>query len=68
MSVYRLLNVDFTEDVGELRKVLVKKILDEKGVPESYDLLSFFSSGSTHISRHFEEKYIQVISRMPSSA
>ena len=64
MSVYSLLNVDFTEDVSELRKVLVKKILDEKDVPESYELLSFFSAGSTYISRHFEGKYIQIIYRI----
>jgi len=67
MSVYSLLNVNFTEDVSELRKVLVKKILDEKDVPESYELLSFFSAGSTHISKHFEGVFIQAIYRIKSA-
>ena len=44
MSLYMKLNEDFSGDVSWLRKELVKKVLDENIVTESYDLFGSFIS------------------------
>ena len=67
MAMYKTLNKQFDGDVGELRKILIKKIIDEGKVTLSYDLLSFFHSDSNHIAREFELQFLEVIYRVKSA-
>ena len=46
MSLYTKLNEDFSADVSWLRKELVKKVLDENIVTESYDCLLYTSDAA----------------------
>ena len=45
MGLYRMLAEDFSGDVSRLRKDLVKTILDENIMIESYEMLSLFHAG-----------------------
>ena len=67
MAMYKTLKKQFDGDVGELRKLLIKKIIDEGKVTLSYDLLSFFHSDSNHIARKFELQFLEVIYRVKSA-
>ena len=42
MSLYKKLDQDFSGDVSWLRKKLVKKMLDENSIVDSYELYSSF--------------------------
>ena len=67
MSLYTKLNEDFSADVSWLRKELVKKVLDENIVTESYDLFGYYISGSGIISKEFENEYTQIVYRIKSA-
>ena len=64
MSLYTKLNKDFSADVSWLRKELVKKVLDENIVTESYDLFGSYMNGAAIISREFENEYTQIVYRI----
>ena len=67
MSLYTKLDEDFSADVSWLRKELVKKVLDENIVTESYDLFGYYISGSGIISKEFENEYTQIVYRIKSA-
>jgi len=67
MSLYEMINEDFSDDVDWLLEKLVKKILDEGVVPESYDLISQFISGGRFVGRDFENAFTQVAYRIKSA-
>jgi len=66
MGLYATLTKKYGSDVSDLRNILVKKILDEGNIAESYELLSFFATG-TVISREIELEYADVIFRVKSA-
>ena len=69
LGLYETLCETFTDDVRELRKILVKKILDEGNTIESYDLVSAFmiDKNGGMIGRAFELQFAQFIYRVKSA-
>ncbi|MAH43989.1 hypothetical protein CL614_09800 [archaeon] len=66
MGLYKMLAQDFSGDVSRLRKDLVKTILDENAMIESYDMLSLFHA-DVGIGQNFERQFAQVIFRVKSA-
>lgn len=66
MGMFSMLAEDFSGDVSRLRKDLVKTILDENVMIESYDVFSLFRAG-VGIGQHFEQQFAQVIFRIKSA-
>ena len=66
MGLYRMLAENFSEDVSRLRKDLVKTILDENIMIESYEVLSLFHAG-VGIGQTSEREFAQVIFRVKSA-
>ena len=65
MSLYKKLNQDFSGDVNWLRKELVKKILDEGIMVESYELFSQFIHSASRLSV-LDEEFVEAIYRIKS--
>lgn len=65
MSLYKKLDQDFSGDVSWLRKKLVKKILDESSIADSYELFSHFMYHGGHVSEFIEE-FVEAIYRVKS--
>lgn len=66
MGLYRMLAEDFSGDVSRLRKDLVKTILDENIMIESYEMLSLFHAG-VGVGQISEREFAQVIFRVKSA-
>ena len=66
MGLYAKLTKRYGSDVGDLRKVLVKKILDEGKTIESYDVLSLWMA-NTDIGRDFEDEIVDAVYRIKSA-
>jgi|ETNmetMinimDraft_30_1059905.scaffolds.fasta_scaffold183043_1 hypothetical protein len=69
LGLYETLCGTFNDDVRELRKILIKKILDEGNTIESYDLISAFmiDKNGGMIGREFELQFTQFIYRVKSA-
>jgi hypothetical protein len=65
VSLYKKLNQDFSGDVNWLRKELVKKILDEGIMVESYELFSQFIHSASRLSV-LDEEFVETIYRIKS--
>ena len=65
MSIYKKLDQDFSGDVSWLRKKLVKKMLDENSIVDSYELFSSFLHQGGYISE-LEEEFIAAIYKVKS--
>ena len=66
MGLYAKLTKRYGSDVGDLRKVLVKKILDEGKTISSYDVLSLWMA-NTDIGRGFEDEIVDTVYRIKSA-
>ena len=66
MGLYATLTKKYGSDVSDLRKVLVKKILDEGKTIESYEVLSLWMV-DTNIGQGFENEIVDVIYRIKSA-
>ncbi len=65
MSLYKKMDQDFSGDVSWLRKELVKKILDEGIMVESYELFSQFIHSASRLSV-LDEEFVEAIYRIKS--
>ena len=66
MGLYAKLTKKYGSDVSDLRKILVKKILDESKVIESYDVLSLWMV-DTNIGQIFEDEIVDAVYRIKSA-
>ena len=66
MGLYAKLTKKYGSDVSDLRKILVKKILDESKVIESYDVLSLWMV-DTNIGQVFEDEIVDAVYRIKSA-
>ena len=66
MGLYAKLTKKYGSDVSDLRKILVKKILDESKVIESYDVLSLWMV-DTNIGQVFENEIVDAVYRIKSA-
>lgn len=68
MGLYTTLIKKF-DDAKELRKILVKKILDERNTIESYDVLSLWmvDTNGGAVGRNFEQQFVEFIYRVKST-
>ncbi len=68
MGLYTTLIKKF-DDAKELRKILVKKILDEKKTIESYDVLSLWmvDTNGGSVGQDFEQQFVELIYRVKSA-
>lgn len=66
MGLYATLTKKHGSDVSDLRKVLVKKILDEGKTIESYEVLSLWMV-DTNIGQVFENEIVDLIYRIKSA-
>ena len=66
MNMYATLTKKYGSDVDELRKILVKRILDEGETIESYDILSLWAGG-LNAGDSYQDQFVSLIYRVKSA-